>query len=169
MTLSNQGATQEAYLVALEVKAREKQERLAALRREQKRIAAELELTSDYLQHLTRLLEAEGQTAVAIPQEAHKGGIGRPGNRAEGMPLRKVEWKNMSLSQIAREVLAQSKNPLPLNQLAHRIYEIHSTDDLRRAKRTLVSTMRLGVKRGRWQSPTQGHYQSISGQLLQPT
>ena len=166
--LPNQGAGQEFYLAALKEKAQEKRDSLAALLDAQQRIAADIERTSDYLQHLVKLLEAEGQKRVALPQEKNKGGIGRPGNRAEGMPLRKPEWKDMSLTQIAAAVLAQSKDALPLSELVHRIYEIHTGDDLRRAKRTLVSTMRLGVKRGRWQSPKQGQYQSTSGPLFQP-
>jgi len=145
-------------------RADEKNAELTRLQYEQMRITIKLERVKDYLEKLNGFLEAEGLPRVRVRQRTQRRGFGQPGNRAKGMPLRKPEWDGMSLSEAVTVILSQTDEVVHADTLAHRIFEIETEAEKRKAKHSLVSTLRAGVKGGRWEGLGKNRYRGRTPQ-----
>lgn len=149
----------EPFVETLQGRAEEKRTEYLQLLHEQKRVALHLERIKAYIQALNSLLEAEGQSKVQLREPSNTNGVGKPGNRSKDMPLRKPEWEGMGLSDIVETILGETNDDLHADGIVDHIYEAESETDKRKAKRSLVSTLRIGAKDGRWAALGQNRYQ----------
>ncbi len=132
-----------------------------SLLHEQRRVEMQVERVKAYVEQLNRFLEAEGQTPVPLREIRQGSPVGKPGNRSKDFPLRKAQWEGLSLWDIVAEILSASPNEvMHADAIAHQIYEIESPIDLRKVKRSLVSTLRRGARGGRWQAVPRNRYRS---------
>lgn len=147
------------FVEAAAKKAQEKRQEYTQLLHEQKRIALRLEKCKNYLENLNNILGHEGLEKIALKESSQQSGIGKPGNRAPDMPVRKPEWATMSLADAASMILSESSEALHVDVIATKIYELESPFDKKKAKRSLVSTLRSGKKRGLWLGLGKNRYQ----------
>lgn len=159
------GVTEDSFADSLRRRAEEKQAEHLRLLHEQGRIALQLERCSAYIEHLNGLLEVEGLPRIHLRQATDRTGFARPGNRSKDMPLRKAQWEGQSLQDAIEQILDSSLEIMHADVLAHDIYEIENQADRRKAKRTLVSTLRQGAKAGRWRTIPGNRYQSLRAKL----
>jgi len=149
------------FLGQLRHRAEEKLAEYYGLKHEQQLIQVRLERAKAYLGTLNSFLEAEGQQPVVLRES--KGGsiVGRPGNRAKDMPVRKAEWEGLSLREIVEQILAASPSEaIHADVILQRVYEVESPADMRKAKTGLVSTLRRGAKQGLWEFLRHNRYKA---------
>ena len=128
---------------------------------EEKRIVMLKERVKKYIEQLNSFIESEGQTPVRLMTSPIGSIVGRPGNRTKDFPLRKMEWEGMTLDEIIQSILTTSPDEIfHANILCHKIYEIKSDAELHKVKRSLVSNLRRGVKRGMWEAIPRNRYKA---------
>ena len=156
----NQNATerQMSFGEALRQQAAEKQREYAALVHENKKLAVRLERCKAYVANLNNLLVAHGLSPIQLLEPTRRGGVGRPGNRAKDMAVRRAEWEGMSLTEVISSILDESNETMHANALVDRIYEIESDKDRARAKHSLVGTLRAGARKGLWEGLPKNRY-----------
>jgi hypothetical protein len=79
------------------------------------------------------------------------------------MDMLRPEYKGMKLGDIATHVLESCHAPLTTTDLAHRIYEAKTNDELSRARNSLSAELRTGMKDAhpRWQKIGRNAYASL--------
>lgn len=142
-------------------KAHDKQSEFDRLLHEQRRIKLQLQKIKDYITHLNGLLEVEGISPISLRDTSDATGFAKPGNRSKNMPLRKSEWDGMSLSAVVERILSESDEVYHADVLVERVYEIETEAGRKRAKHSLVGTLRQGVKAEKWQGFPGNKYQGL--------
>ena len=125
-----------------------------------RRVRHEIERVKTYVEHLNGLLEAKGMPRISLHEPTAKTGIGRPGNRTKGMPLRRSEWEDMSVMDAVDAILRQTDKAVHADVLVERIYEVTTPLEHKKAKHTLASTARQGAKNDRWIALGRNRYQA---------
>ena len=149
------------FLEQLRRRAEEKLAEYYGLKHEQELIQVRLERTKAYLGTLNSFLEAERQQPVVLRESRGGSIVGRPGNRAKGMPVRKSEWEALALREIVGQILAASPNEaIHADTILEQVYEIESPADMKRAKTGLVSTLRRGANEGLWEFVRHNRYKA---------
>ena len=147
----------------IRARALEKQREYLSLIHEQKRIAVRIERLKASMEHWNNVLEDEGVPTIPM-REPPEGGFARPGNRSKDMPLRKAEWEEMSLTDAVQSILSQTDQTLHADTLVHLVYEIETQAEFKKAKHSLVSSLRSGAKNNLWKAEAKNHYRSIDDQ-----
>ena len=153
---------QGSFADVLRGRAEEKQAEYIRLVHEQMRIGIRLEGIKSYIQNLNGLLQAEGLPIIHLRDSSTTGGVGKPGNRSKDMPLRKPEWEGMSLLRIAGTILNQSSDAIHADVLVPLIFEIENPLQHKKAKHSLVSTLRNGAKEGLWEALPKNQYRGVT-------
>jgi hypothetical protein len=150
----------------LRCQAEQKQAEYGQLQHQQKRIAFELAKIKKYIEHLNGLLEVEGLPTISLRDSTSTSTsvIGRPGNRSKDMPLRRPEWDGFSLPEAISDILDESDEDYHADILVERIYEIQTPAEHKRAKQSLVSTLRQGDRNGKWLARGGNKYRGIKKQ-----
>lgn len=149
---------------ALSQRATEKRTEYFQLVQERRRLDLRIERLRDYLDKVNGLLQAEDLQPVRLAQASGGSIVGKIGNRAKGMPVRKVEWEGMTLTEIADAILGRTTDSLHADTIIEEIYEIESDADKKKAKLSIVSTLRRGAEKRLWQSHPKNHYQGLKRQ-----
>ena len=90
-----------------------------------------------------------------------RSGVGKPGNRAKDLPIRRAEWEGLTINEIISNILDSSPDiVLHADEIAGKVYEVQSTIDLDRVKKNLVTSLRRGAKKGMWQALKRNKYKS---------
>jgi hypothetical protein len=107
-----------------------------------------------YLADLNPLLIREGADPFPLDGEkrGRPTGFAAPGNRSADMPQRRPQFAGMTLGESVDSIL-ESGNAYHVDELARQIYELRRPEDLKLAKRSLVSTLADGARKGRWLRP----------------
>jgi len=126
---------------------------------EQRRTELRLESIKKYIGHLNNFLAGEDEQPVILKEIPKGSPVGKPGNRAKDFPLRKPEFEGMTLDEIIKTILDKSPNEIYHGDvIAYKIYEIQSKSDLIKVRRSLVSTLRRGAKKGLWEFVPRNKY-----------
>lgn len=157
--MTNGRYSEEPFLDSLRRQAEAKRKEYHNLLHQQSRISLSLERAKAYIQSLNSILEAEGQPRVQLREAGQTNTVGKPGNRGKDMPLRRVEWEGWTLVEIVESILDQTPDPIHVDQIIPLIYEIDKTGDKKKAKQSLVSTIRRGAEDGKWASLGRNIYQ----------
>ena len=155
---------QPSFTEMLKQQANEKQVAYQELQHQQRRLAFEMERIKTYIEHLNGLLEVEGLPPIKLREANLTSPIGQPGNRSKDMPLRRSEWEGYSLPEAVEAILAKTNAPHHADVLVERIYEISTLTERKRAKHSLVSTLRQGALQGKWQSLGGNKYLGVQRQ-----
>ena len=151
----------------LRERAESKKSELASLLREKHRIAGLIENAKEYLTDLNALLRREGLPPAEVYDTSTATGFGVPGNRSEKMPMRKPEWQKMSLSESIHTILDIEMRVWHADELVLRIFDSPTDEEARHAKHSLVSTLRAGVKEGKWAALPRNIYHSLQMQVAE--
>lgn len=149
------------FALQVRVHAQAKADEIRELEQEIKRLEVKVARTKAYFDKLNSFLELEGQRPVLVKQVGATGGVGKPGNRAKDLPVRKVQWAGMGLFDIVDRVLnAAPDEAYQPQDAASQIYEIHSDTDLHRVIKNVRSTMQRGARSGRWVRVGRGKFKA---------
>ena len=130
---------------SLQAQANAKRSELEELHREREAIEVRLEAAVRYLEKLNPLLVVEGGTAVNIKAAiGQQTGFAAPGNRSSKMPRRRPEFESLPLVQIVERVLAPG-NPMHANDVVKEIYEITTTEEMKRANPIEITDLAMLV------------------------
>ncbi|MDO8751839.1 MAG: hypothetical protein Q7K03_11980 [Dehalococcoidia bacterium] len=153
---------QGSFADVLRERADVKQAEYMGLMHEQMRISIRLEGIKSYIQSLNGLLQAEGLAIIHLRDSSATSGVGKPGNRSKDMPLRKPEWDGMALLQIAGTILSRSSGAIHADVMVPLIFEVESAPQHKKAKHSLVSTLRAGAKKGLWEALPKNQYRGVT-------
>ena len=138
----------ESFEVVLRERAEGKRVEYNNLLQEQRRLSVRIQRVKEYLDKVNGLLEMEGLPRIRLSDARATTKVGRPGNRAEGMPVRRMEWEGMSLVDVVLQILSETVEASHADTVVHRIYEIETDADKRKAKPSVVSSLRTVAKKG---------------------
>lgn len=162
MTTNGTYPTTTTFSDALRRRAEDLRVDYGRLQQEQKRIAVQIERLKAYIMHLNGLLDAEGIEPIRLGEPKATTGFARPGNRSKDMPMRKPQWDNVTLTDAIDSILSERSDALHADMLVALIYDISTPAEKRRAKHSLVSTLRQGVKAGRWEGLPKNRFRGSS-------
>jgi len=122
---------------------------------------AERKQRIEKLEHYRHILKplislARGQADVVTSRSVSTGPdnarppLAAPGNRGEGMPPRRTRYEQMSVKRAVSEIL-EGRGELHADEIARAIYVTEDQDDVRRIKKSLVTTLSHGVGEGLWE------------------
>jgi hypothetical protein len=159
------------FVTQLRWRVKRKIEEYGELLHKQKEIEIHLERVKAYIEELNKFLEHEGQRPELLKAYRPVIGIGKTGNRAKGMPLRKTRWEGMSINEIIQTALKESPNRIyKPNDLASEVYEINSDADLRMVLKNFRSMLQRGARDGLWDKSGRAQYKTKvnteQGQLI---
>jgi len=154
----------DSFAEALTQRAAEKRAEYSQLVQQRRRLDVRIVRMTEYLDKLNEMLQAEDLRPIRLGQVSGQSNVGKPGNRAKGMPVRRVEWGGMTLTEIANVILNRTDDSLHADVIIEQVYEIESNADKKKAKLSIVSTLRRGAEKGLWQSHPKNHYQGINQQ-----
>ena len=158
----NEHVAEEPFVDRVRRQAEAKAKEYYELQHEERRVAQSLERTRNYIDSLNAFLDAEGEPKVRLRDQMQASNVGKPGNRSKDMPLRYPKWEGMRLVDIVEKLLEEASGSLHADDVVAGIYELARPTDLRKAKHSLVSTLRKGVKDGNWEALGKNQYRSKS-------
>ncbi len=166
-TVSPNGDNSFSSIEALRRLSKDKEEQYRNLIYHGNLIAYQLNQVKEYIQHLNGLLAIEGLPTITLSELSGKPGVGKPGNRSKDMPPRKAEWAGMSLVGAVKIILAGENREFHADEIVQRIYETHTRAEKKKAKQSLVSTLRVGGKiraggkNAEWKTLPKNKYKSL--------
>lgn len=147
------------FILQLRTRAQQKAKEMVELTHEKKRIDVHIQRTKAYIEQLNSFLEAEGQAPVSLKEQNTR--VGKSGNRAKGLPVRKLEWEGMSMNEIIQRILDKSPNIVyHPKEVAPLIYEIKSDSDLSMVYKNVRTTMQRGAREERWKKIGRAKFKS---------
>jgi len=154
MNINEGNNDDKGFVLQLMMRAEQKVKEYAETMHEIRRLQMRAERDKDYIEQLNNFIRAEGQQPISIKETPPLGsGVGRPGNRAKGLPLRKMQWDGMTMNEIIVNILnASPEVSFHHTEIASLIYEIDSDSDLRKVLPNLRSAMQKGKRDGLWES-----------------
>ena len=162
MNENNENHDDNGFVLQLMMRAEQKVKEYAETMHEIRRLQMRAERDKDYIEQLNNFIRAEGEQPVSIKETPTLGsGVGKPGNRAKGLPLRKVQWDGMTINDIVStilngtpEVIYHHTEVIPL------VYEIDSESDLRKVLPNMRSAMQKGARDGLWERASRGKFKA---------
>jgi hypothetical protein len=138
---------------------RDRESRRAELEVQYREVAENLEREQRHIEHLRALLQDLGLLSSENPAPSAASNGARSsqrliqafvaGNRAPTTPERRPEFKAVSLTEAARQLL-QGGETLHTEDFVRLIFDVQSPAQLKTAKATMRSTLAVGANRGYW-------------------
>jgi len=160
---SNEGNNDDrGFVLQLMMRAEKKVKEYAETMHEIRRLQMRAERDKDYIEQLNNFIRAEGQQPVSIKETPPLGsGVGKPGNRAKGLPLRKIQWDGMTINDIIGNILNGTPEVIYHHtELIPLVYEIDSDSDLRKVLPNVRSALQKGARDGLWDKPSRGRFKA---------
>lgn len=156
---SGVGGEMESFRDTLQREAEKKRDTWRSLAATRRIIENQVEELRRYIDDMNPLLIAEGLTPIDVTDPTARVGFAAPGNRSPDMPARRVEFVHTSLRAAVESVLSRG-GAQSIDQIIRSIYEAASPTEIRQAKRSLVSTLAEGARKGWWERVEPGIYQA---------
>ncbi len=151
MVSTNETDGNREFVDQLRQRTQEKAKEYVELVHKQRHIEMLIERTKTYVEELNKFLEHEGQPPIPLKEPRPGSVVGKPGNRAKDLPIRKAQWEGMTIDEIIQQILNASPNEVyHPNKLASQVYEIHSDSDLRMVIPNFRSMVQRGARVGLW-------------------
>ncbi len=160
---SNDGQNDnKGFLFQLHMRAEQKVAEYVKLLRERQHLDRQIELTKQYVEQLNSFLKAEGLEPVTIRTiPSTLSSVGKPGNRSKSLPLRRVQWAEMTIDQIIVHFLSTSPElSCDARDVAQQLYEIDSEADMDKVIGNTRSSLQSGFRKGLWERTERGKYKA---------
>jgi len=150
------------FVLQLIMRAEQKAKEYVEILHDQRRLEMRAERTKRYIEDMNNFIRAEGQQPVSIKEPSALGsGVGKPGNRAKGFPLRKMEWEGMTINAIISNILNGTPKVIYHHtEVIPLVYEIDSDSDLRKVLPNMRSAMQKGARDGLWERSSRGKFKA---------
>jgi len=162
MNINDENNDDRGFVLQLMMRAEQKVKEYAETMHEIRRLQMRAERDKDYIEQLNNFIRAEGQQPVSIKETPPLGsGVGKPGNRAKGLPLRKMQWDGMTIIDIIGNILNGTPEVIYHHaEIIPLVYEIDSDSDLRKVLPNMRSAMQKGARDGLWERPSRGKFKA---------
>jgi len=162
MNINEGNQDDNGFVLQLIMRAEQKAKEYTEILHEQRRFEMRAQRTKDYIEKLNSFIIAEGKQPISIKEVPPLGsGVGKPGNRKKGLPLRKMQWDGMTINNIIGNILNGTPKVIyHPTEVIPLVYEIDSESDLRKVLPNMRSAMQKGARDGLWERTGRGKFKA---------